>query len=74
MSLVWYYGKESDKIIGVLLWFKFITMIGIFYFVSQSKKKQLYYYQNLGVTKLRIGVLTSIFDFAVFLLALIIIH
>ena len=74
MGLMWYYGKDSDKIIGILLWFKLIAILSIFYLVSQSQKKQLYYYQNLGVTTLRIGIVTSTLDFSFFILTLIIMH
>lgn len=56
-------GHDPYKIIGVLFWYKVITIIMIFYTADHYKKKELYYYQNLGISKLKLLISTSIFDF-----------
>ncbi|MDO3640578.1 hypothetical protein [Mucilaginibacter sp. L3T2-6] len=43
-------------------------MMFIFYTAIYYKKNELYYYQNLGVTKLRLVLTTSGFDFLVWLI------
>ncbi|MDB5007547.1 MAG: hypothetical protein JWQ84_3487 [Mucilaginibacter sp.] len=39
----------------------------IFYTADHYKKNELYYYQNLGISKLKLLITTSIFDFLLWL-------
>jgi len=57
-----------------LFWFK-ISTLGIIYFaIETTKKKEFYYYQNLGVSKRLLWSATLIFDFMLFILLIIILH
>ncbi len=49
---------------GVLFWYKLITMALILWYILSDKKKELYYYQNLGISKVMLAVTTSVFDFS----------
>jgi hypothetical protein len=70
--LMWLFSAHAIEIIGILFWFKIITITLIFYGSIYYKKNELYYYQNLGVSKLHLGLSTSIFDFLVWLTLIII--
>ncbi|RYE13428.1 MAG: hypothetical protein EOP45_21210, partial [Sphingobacteriaceae bacterium] len=50
--LISYFGEKAREILGILFWFKLITILCFLYFVLQRKHNELYYYQNLGVTKM----------------------
>jgi type III secretory pathway component EscU len=58
---------------GILFWYKVITLPMIFYTAIHYKKQELYYYQNLGVSKLTLGISTSVFDFSIWLILSILI-
>jgi Mg2+/Co2+ transporter CorB len=64
--------KDAYKIIGVLFWYKVITIIMVFYTAVYYKKNELYYYQNLGVSKRQLLIVTSVFDFLLWLILVII--
>ncbi len=66
------FGGGAFEIIGALFWFKIITVWIILYSTITYKKKELYYYQNLGVSKLMLGLSTSLFDFFIWLVLIII--
>ncbi len=52
-------------------WGKIITQGVIFYFISAYKKKEFYYYQNLGVSKKMLWISTLLFDTILFIVLLI---
>lgn len=64
--------NQAYKIIGVLFWYKVTTIILIFYTAIYYKKNELYYYQNLGISKPQLGIVTSIVDFLLWLVLLLI--
>ncbi|HEY2581309.1 MAG TPA: hypothetical protein VGI43_05865 [Mucilaginibacter sp.] len=64
------YGDRAYEIIIVLFWYKVISIVLLFYMAVYYQKQELYYYQNLGISKLKLGITTSVFDF-LFWLALI---
>lgn len=64
----WIYGFAS--FFGIF-WCKVLTLGLTYYFVNTYKKKEYYYYQNLGVAKTLLWVVTLSFDFILFLLLLI---
>ncbi|MDB5087794.1 MAG: hypothetical protein JWR09_1788 [Mucilaginibacter sp.] len=66
------YRDRAYKIIGMLFWFKVITIAVIFYAAIHYQKKEMYYYQNLGVSKLKLGITTSVFDFLLWLVLILI--
>ncbi|MES2109480.1 MAG: hypothetical protein V4577_12060 [Bacteroidota bacterium] len=61
-------GKNGQALVFVFFWYKTISMMMIFYTAIHYKKNELYYYQNLGITKLRLILATSAFDFFVWLI------
>lgn len=54
----------------VLFWLKLATLALVFYFISIYKKKEFYYYHNLGLSKTVLWTATLGFDFLFFLLVL----
>ncbi len=72
--LMWLYSAHAIEIIGMLFWFKIITIAIMFYGSIYYKKEELYYYQNLGVSKTKLGVTTSVFDFLLWLSLIIIVY
>jgi len=67
-----FHRDEANKLIGTFFWGKIVTLSMILYFALQSQKKELYYYQNLGVSKRRLAVTTWMFDFSLWLMLIII--
>jgi len=72
--LMWVYGVQAHKIIGALFWYKAIALILIFYTSIYYRKNELYYYRNLGVSKVLLGITTSIFDFLLWLILIIVVY
>ncbi len=72
LGIILTYGDRAYEIIGVLFWFKVITLVLIFFSAIYYKKNELYYYQNLGISKLMLGLTTSAFDFSLWALVLFI--
>jgi hypothetical protein len=66
------YGTLAHKLMGILFWYKVISIGMIFSTAIYYKKKELYYYQNLGVSKVKLGISTSVFDFLLWLILIII--
>jgi len=52
---------------GLLFWGKLVSLGLLFYFINSYKHKEYYYYQNLGVSKIRLWVTTLTFDFCLFI-------
>jgi hypothetical protein len=65
--LLWSFGSKAHDLLGILFWYKVISMVMVFYLAVHYKSRELYYYQNLGVSKLTLGLSTSAFDFALWL-------
>ncbi|HTH81670.1 MAG TPA: hypothetical protein VL490_01970 [Mucilaginibacter sp.] len=61
-------GKNDQALVAVFFWYKIISMALIFYTAIHYKKNELYYYQNLGISKLRLILTTSAFDLFVWLI------
>jgi len=61
------YGNKGFEIIGVLFWYKIISIAVLLYTAIYYQKQELYYYQNLGISKLKLGAATSAFDFVIWL-------
>jgi hypothetical protein len=70
--LLWSFGAKAHDLIGILFWYKVISLGMIFYMAIYYKKKELYYYQNLGVSKMLLGISTSLFDFTLWVAVYII--
>ena len=64
------FGSLAHKLAPMLFWYKLITLILIFYTSVYYRKQELYYYQNLGVSKIQLAVGTSVLDIAITVLLL----
>lgn len=67
---IYFFLKYGYGIFNVLFWFKIITLSLIFYYINDYKKKEFYYYQNLGISKQKLWVACLMFDFMLFLFLL----
>jgi hypothetical protein len=70
--LHWSFGEKAHYLVGIFFWYKLITLVTIFYTAVHYKKRELYYYQNLGISKQLLMVSTSVFDFMLWLVLYII--
>jgi hypothetical protein len=66
------YGRNAYEIIMILFWYKVITIALIFYTAIFYRKNELYYYQNLGISKTQLIAFTSVVDFLLWLVLIII--
>lgn len=57
------------RLFPLMFWFRVAVMALIFYFISDYKQKEFYYYQNLGISKGTLWISTLAFDLFLFLLA-----
>jgi hypothetical protein len=71
LSAFW---KYSFSAFSGLFWLKITTLALTYYFINQSKNKEYHYYQNLGISKLLLWASTFLFDFALFISLIILIH
>ncbi len=53
-------------IIVVSFWFKIATYVMTLFYIKQTKHKEFYYYQALGVSKTILWVVSFIIDFFLF--------
>ena len=60
------------KTLTALFWFKIITFGVIFYFINIYKQKELYYYTNLGLSKLLLWISSGAIDLMFFVLLIMI--
>ncbi|KQC00290.1 hypothetical protein [Pedobacter sp. Hv1] len=65
-----FYGCNY-KTLPFLFWFKVITMAIIWYAVTTNKRKEFFYYQNLGISKTLLWMVTLGIDFILFVSMLI---
>ncbi|MCF6356352.1 MAG: hypothetical protein L3J54_00975 [Draconibacterium sp.] len=56
----------------VLIWFKIATLGLFYYYINSYKRNEMYYYKNLGISKLTLWLPILIFDFLFFLITIII--
>jgi hypothetical protein len=64
------FGALTHKIAAMLFWYKLISLILIFYTSVHYRKQELYYYQNLGVSKGQLAAGTSVLDILITVLLL----
>ncbi len=68
LFLFFEYGFDIFK---ALFWFKMATLGVTFYFINSYKKNEYYYYQNLGVSKIMLWVMSLSFDIMLFVFLII---
>jgi len=66
LGLLIFYGSKAHFILSTLIWYKVIAMLIILTMVLKHKKKELYYYQNLGISKRTLSLATSATDLTLF--------
>lgn len=59
------------SMIAALFWLKVITNAVLWYFINQLKRKEYYYYHNLGLSKKVLWGSALTIDFSLFFLTLI---
>jgi hypothetical protein len=65
------FRKYGFGIFEALFWLKIVTLAITFYFINKYKRKEFYYFQNLGISKVLLWCTTLIFDFSLFILGII---
>ena len=70
ISIFW---NNGFSVFAGIFWFKVLTGLIIFYFVNDYRKKEYYFYYNLGIAKRQLWLITLGFDFSIFILAIILI-
>lgn len=63
---------QANKLIGTFFWGKLITLALMIYIAFASRRKELYYYQNLGLSKQKLALTISLFDFGLWLILIVI--
>jgi hypothetical protein len=61
------FREYGYPIFAVVLWLKLGTLFLTYQFVRSYKRKEFYYYQNLGVSKTFLWVSTLSFDLLLYL-------
>jgi hypothetical protein len=64
------FSKLGPDALTAIIWFKLFTLATIFFYINSYKKKEFYYYQNLGISKQRLWVCTLVFDLMLFIFSL----
>ena len=64
-SLFWQYGYS---IFAAIFWLKLASLAIIYWFINNYKRKEFYYYYNLGISKRVLWMATLLFDFLLFIL------
>lgn len=67
-KITWHYG---GSVFLSLLLFKLITLSLVYYFVSVGKKKELFFYYNLGLSKNIMFAISFAIDLFIFFAALL---
>lgn len=68
---IYFFSLFGGSALGVLLWFKILTLGATVYFIGSYKENEFYYYQNLGISKSVLWISTITFDFALFIVLII---
>ncbi|MGN6395256.1 MAG: hypothetical protein ACTHMI_06820 [Mucilaginibacter sp.] len=58
---------QANKLIGTYFWGKIITLALMIFFAMASRRNELYYYQNLGLSKQKLAFTIGLFDFGLWL-------
>jgi hypothetical protein len=61
--------KTEFNLFSLMFWFRAVIISLIYYFINDYKRKEFYYYQNLGVSKNFLWISTISLDSILFLLA-----
>ena len=64
LIIFWKYGFP---VFTGILWLKIITLGYTYYLINGYKKREYYYYQNLGISKILLWTSTLTFDLSLFI-------
>jgi hypothetical protein len=70
LSCSWIFWINGLKSFVFIFWFKIITLALIACFISTYKKKEFFYYQNLGLSKLQLWSYTLTADMLIYIAVL----
>jgi hypothetical protein len=71
---IWLFDVFGIAALTIICWFKGITMAIIYFVVSDYRKKQFFYYQNLGISKNFLWITTLGIDLVLFIVLMIFTH
>ncbi|NQU34832.1 MAG: hypothetical protein HQ521_16515 [Bacteroidetes bacterium] len=63
---------NSISVFTILFWFKIITLVVIYFFINSYKRKEMYYYLNLGISKKALWTSVMVLDLLLFILLTIV--
>ena len=63
LTLSWFLSYGFN-VFAAILWTKIFTNAVIWYLVREFKKKEFFYYRNLGVSEKKLWVIVFVFDFS----------
>ena len=66
--LLWKLGIEA---LTILFWFKITATAFIGLYIQSYKRKEFFYYQNLGISRIKLWVYTIGFDLLVFVFLMV---
>jgi len=69
---LWIFGEYGWISFSSLVWLKIFTLGLVFFFMDKYKRHEIYYYQNLGVSKKVLWCSTVAFDFLLFLTSILV--
>lgn len=67
LSLTYFFFKFDSGFPAIHVLLKLVSLWLIYYFLSTYKKKEWFYFRNLGYTITRLFLITFCFDFLLFL-------
>lgn len=68
------FREYGFSIFSTLFWLKGASMAIVFYFIRDYKKREFYYYLNLGLSRGVLWRATLLFDFCLYLLLLLYVY
>ncbi|HEY4147485.1 MAG TPA: hypothetical protein VGM41_01085 [Chitinophagaceae bacterium] len=70
LCCVFLFREYGPHILVPLLWLKAATLGLVFYFINSYKKKEFYYYRNLGISNVILWSTTLGFDIVLYIFLL----
>ena len=65
------FSTTPAKLLPAVIWMKIITTGMVVYYINTYQRKQFYYFQNLGLSKIFLWGCSLAFDFLLFTILLI---
>ena len=68
------FREYGFSIFPTLFWLKLATMALVFYYIRNYKKKEFYYYLNLGLSRRLLWISTLSVDFCLYLVLILLVN